>query len=457
MSASLACPKCHGPLEAHEVTEAATVDACPKCFGVWYDKGELAVPLKLETLAESGLGCPRCGQRLKVGQAEGGKLVLDHCHGCGGVWFDMGEIQILRKLAGVEQVAAGAEEPETPAERALPPALAGAPTPRETGEKPRGGKRPQPVEMSTQDNPDAGANPAMIYDGVRFAHFQTSIPVTTHVLGEFPWLAAAGDKVRARDFIAPPLMLSNEVGESESVWSRGEYVTPEEVWAAFGKPGTLPPAPRGVAPAQPNPWGAKLPSVRGDFLAAAFAVACVALAIGLMSDGRQVFAQSFEFANTDPDKSRVTDVFHLGGRTSNVEITLDSNVSNSWAYSNMALIEADTDVAYDFGLEVSYYHGSDGGERWSEGRPYNSVVVPGVPPGRYYLRVETEAYSLPLSLRVTIRRDVMLWRIPLIGLLLLLPPLLWCWLRREAFENERWTESDHPRVVESDDDWEDDE
>jgi hypothetical protein len=123
----------------------------------------------------------------------------------------------------------------------------------------------------------------------------------------------------------------------------------------------------------------------------------------------------------------------------------------------MALIEADTDVAYDFGLEVSYYHGVDDGESWSEGRPYNSVVVPSVPPGRYYLRVETEAYSLPLSLRVTIRRDVMLWRIPLLGLLLLLPPLAWCWLRRETFENERWAESDHPRVVESDDDWEDDE
>jgi Zn-finger nucleic acid-binding protein len=462
VSASISCPKCRGPLEAHKVTEQTTVDACPQCYGVWYDKGELAVPLKLETLAASGLGCPRCGQQLQVGQSKGGELVLDQCPGCGGVWFDVGEIQTLRRLAGVEQVASGAQEPERPAKPASPaglspekPAGRGSPPPRVVDDEP--GRRPQPPEMSEQKNPDAGNNPVVIYDGVRYAHFQTSIPVTTHVLGEFPWLAAAGDKARARDFVAPPLMLSNEVTENESVWSRGEYVSPEEVWAAFGKPGALPPSPRGVAPAQPNPWGEKLPSVRADFLAAAFAVAAVVVAIGLMSDGRQVFAQGFEFANTDPDKSRVTDVFELKGRTSNVEITLDSNVNNSWAYSNMALIEADTDVAYDFGLEVSYYHGVDDGERWSEGRPYNSVVVPSVPPGRYYLRVETEAYSLPLSLRVTVRRDVMLWRIPLLGLLLLLPPLAWCWLRRETFENERWTESDHPRVVESDDDWEDDE
>jgi Zn-finger nucleic acid-binding protein len=453
VSAPLSCPKCRAPLEPHKVTERATVDACPKCYGVWYDHGELSVRLELETLADSSLACPRCGQRLKVAQSKSGELVLDHCLACGGYWFDVGEIQTLRRLAGVEQVAAGAAEPEKPAARAAAP----VPASRKTDDEPLGTRRPEPPEMTNQKNPDAHGNPMVFYEGVRFAHFQTSIPVTTHVLGEFPWLAAAGDKVRARDFVAPPYMLSNEVGENESVWSRGEYVSPEEVWAAFGKPGTQPPAPRGVAPAQPNPWGEKLPSVRADFLAAAFAVAAVAVGIGLMSDGRQVFAQGFEFTNTDPDKSRVTDVFELGGRTSNVQITLDSNVNNSWAYSNMALIEADTDVAYDFGLEVSYYHGVDDGESWSEGRPYNSVVVPSVPPGRYYLRVETEAYSLPLSLRVTIRRDVMLWRIPLLGLLLLLPPLAWCWLRRETFENERWAESDHPRVVESDDDWEDDE
>ncbi len=54
-------------------------------------------------------------------------------------------------------------------------------------------------------------------------------------------------------------------------------------------------------------------------------------------------------------------------------------------------------------------------------------------------------------------RDVTLARLPLIAFLLLLLPLLYAWMRREVFENERWMESDHPRVVESDDDWEDDE
>lgn len=451
----LSCPKCRAPLEPHQVTPIVTVDACPTCFGVWYDKGELAAPLKLEPLAESSLACPRCGQRLKVGQAAGGKLVLDHCSGCGGYWFEVGEIQTLRKLSGVEQVAAGGDEPERGDDEA--PGSRGQAAPKGAGVVAQGskGRKPTADDMSTQSNPDSAKNPSYTHDGLRFAHFQTSIPVTTHVLGEFPWLAAAGDKVRARDFICPPYMLSNEVSEGESVWSRGEYVSPEEVYAAF-KPSVLAPSARGVAPAQPNPWQAHLPSVRNSFLLAAFVVAAITVLMGFVSTGRGVFAQGFDFVNTDPDKSRVSEPFQLGGRTSNVLVTLDTNVNNGWVYCNMALIEADTDVAYDFGLEVSYYHGVDDGESWSEGRPYGSVVVPSVPPGRYYLRLETEAYSLPASVRVTMRRDVLLWRIPFIAFLLLLPPLLWCWLRRETFENERWAESDHPRVTESDDDWEED-
>lgn len=452
MSAALSCPKCRAPLEPHQVTDLTTVDACPECFGVWYDKGELAVPLKLEPLSDTSLGCPRCGQRLKAGQAAGGKLVLDQCPGCGGLWFEVGEIQTLRRLTGVEHVAKGSEEPAAP----LAAAAKGPGAEAASMAQGAKGKRPAPDDMSTQSNPDSSKNPSYDYDGRRYAHFQTSIPVTTHVLGEFPWLTAAGDKARARDFISPPYMLSNEVSEGESVWSRGEYVSPEEVYAAF-KPGALPPAPHGVHPAQPNPWQESLPAVRDAFLIAALAVAAMTVLMGLFSGGREVFSQGFAFANTDPDKSRVSDMFELGGRVSNVVVTLDTDVNNSWVYCNMALIEADTDVAYDFGLEVSYYHGVDDGERWSEGRPYASVVVPSVPPGRYYLRLETEAYSLPVSMRVRVRRDVLLWRVPLIAFLLLLPPLLWCWLRRETFENERWAESDHPRVTEADDDWEDDE
>lgn len=427
------CPKCRAPLEPHQVTAETAVDACPQCFGVFYDKGELAVALKLESLAESGLGCPRCGRRMQVGQTSGAVLVVDQCPGCGGIWFDMGEIPTLRQLAGVEQVAAGG-----------------------AGARPRAsGKPPSPPDMSSQSNPDALENPAFVYEGVRYAHFQTSIPVTTHVLGEFPWLAAAGDRVRARDFIAPPFLLSNEVSEGESVWSRGEYVSPEEVWAAFGPTGA-PPMPRGVAPAQPNPWQAHLPFVRKTFFLASAAAAAMFLGLAFLSREKQVLGASFNFSPADAEKARVSDIFEVPGRRSNVEVAVYSNLDNHWAYANMALINADTDEALDFGVELSYYHGHEDGESWSEGKPSATAYLPSVPSGRYYLRVEAESDQSPLNLRVSLTRGVVLLRLVLIALVMLFVPLLWAWLRREVFENERWMESDHPRVAESDDDEEDD-
>ena len=440
------CSKCRAPLEPHEVTGTTTVDACPKCFGVFYDKGELAAPLKLEKVSDSGLGCPRCAQRMTVCQSDGGKLVVDHCSGCGGIWFDMGEIQTLRKLSGVEQVAAGGPPPSET--KAAVPADAPA------GGKPKGssGKPPAPPDMSTESNPDADGNPVVIHDGLRFAHFQTSVPVTTHVLGEFPWLAAAGDRARARDFIAPPYMLSNEVSAGESVWSRGEYVTPEEVWAAFGPQDRQPPRPRGVAPAQPNFWQERLPAMQKTFLAAV----ATALALTMLGSEKQFFVAAFEFTGADTEKSRVSEVFEIPGRTSNVQVNMETNLDNHWAYANMTLINAETDEALDFGVEASYYHGVDDGESWSEGRPYATVYVPRVPPGRYYLRLEPETSQVNLNLRVRLVRDVTLVRLPLIVFVLLLLPLTYAWLRREVFENERGMESDHPRVVESDD-WEDDE
>ena len=66
-------------------------------------------------------------------------------------------------------------------------------------------------------------------------------------------------------------------------------------------------------------------------------------------------------------------------------------MDNNWIYLNYALINEDTGQAYDFGREVSYYHGRDSDGSWTEGSTINHVTVPSVPPGNYYLRIEPES------------------------------------------------------------------
>ena len=81
---------------------------------------------------------------------------------------------------------------------------------------------------------------------------------------------------------------------------------------------------------------------------------------------------------------------------------------------------------------------------WTEGSTRDVAVIPSVPPGRYYLRVEPDADAGRGSIRydVTLRRDVpslLLYGLALLALAI--PPGFATW-RSISFEQSRWAESD---------------
>lgn len=457
MSAALSCPKCKAPLEAHQVKPGVVVQHCPACFGVLYGADDLAVEVGWTPVKPSARVCPVCATTMEIATAYGGQLETDRCPGCGAVWFDAGEIQILRRLSGVDEIA-GRRRAVPPKRDAGAAPVAGAPAPAPPAgappaELPKVQKAAGPKDMSEQSNPDADLAPVARLDGVSYRHFQTSVPTTVSVLGEFPWIAEVGDTARMRDFVAPPMLLSQEITDSESVWTRGEYLEPEEVWAGFALPGAPPPR-AGVGPCQPNPWEGKKAGVWALSLTAAAVVLGVFVLSWQSSSRAAVWEGNFEFSALDAERSRVSPAFELVGRPDNVAITIDANLSNDWAYFSLALIDEETGRAYDFGRELSYYSGVDDGEAWSEGSRWETFVVPGIPPGRYYLRIEQADGARSVAARVLVRRGVPLARVPLIAIALLMVAPLWASMRSAAFESSRWTESDHPPVTDSED-WED--
>ena len=207
------------------------------------------------------------------------------------------------------------------------------------------------------------------------------------------------------------------------MWTGGEYIEPEELWAAFAMPGA-PPAKTGVAPAQPNPWNGQLASLWGTFTVAAGLCIGAYLMLSASGSGKTVYDGGFSVSAADPERSRVSETFEVSGRTSNIEVDLETNLDGHWAYVSMALIDADTDQAYDFGHEVAYYHGYEDGESWSEGSGRERFYLPSIPKGRYYVRLEPETDAPQLNLRVVMRRNVPLFRLPFIALLLLLLPII---------------------------------
>jgi Domain of unknown function (DUF4178) len=285
------------------------------------------------------------------------------------------------------------------------------------------------------------------YLGEEYKHFQTSDAETDFVLGEFPWQVRVGEHAVVIDYVHPPRVLSREKVDNEVTWSVGEYMYGREIWDAFKLPG-VPPETTGVYENQPSPVTINVNGIWATFAAFAVFLLLLMAAFDMRAKKEPVLQQTYQYNRADAkgEPSFVSDEFALGGGTSTVQVKTYAPVNNHWIYLNYALINQDTGQAWDFGREVSYYYGYDSDGSWSEGKQTDSVVIPSVPAGHYYLRIEPEADpSLPrIAYTVDVIRDVPVFGIYGIAFVaLLLPALLISW-RAYTFERSRWSESDHP-------------
>jgi hypothetical protein len=288
-----------------------------------------------------------------------------------------------------------------------------------------------------------GGTAPRIFHGQTYRHFQTATATTLFVLGEFPWQVRAGERAGVADYVAPPHILSAEVSaDKEVAWSLGEYLPGAEVWQAFALPGA-PPAPVGIYANQPSPHGATVSRMWGHAMVLLVLALLVWLAGIFGASEKQAFTQALVFDPRSPDAPFVTQPFVLDGRASPVRIDTASDADNEWMFLGYSLINDQTGDTYDVGREVSFYHGVDEGEAWTEGDRADSVTLPAVPPGRYFLRIEPEgeAAGRPIRYRVTVMRDVAIriWFV-VAAVLILIPPILTSW-RGASFERRRWAEA----------------
>ena len=297
--------------------------------------------------------------------------------------------------------------------------------------------------------PEGGPTPdesARSYGPQKYRHFQTAVAKTMFVLGEFPWQIRVGDTTTGSDYVAPPLMLSAEVdADKEVTWSLGQYVSGDKIWTSLSLPGK-PPGPVGIFANQPSPFRGAIGAMwRNAALLVALAT-LLWLAHLVSARDKQAFAQNFVFdSRTAQEASLVTPIFELDGRPTAVEIETATNLDNQWMFVGYALVNDETGQAFEVARDVSYYHGFEDGESWTEGSPTDTVTLPSVPAGRYFLRIETEGdrTASPLPYRVRVVRDVStsLWFMVAL-VLIVLPPIVSSW-RALKFEGRRWQESDH--------------
>ena len=301
----------------------------------------------------------------------------------------------------------------------------------------------------------SGRQPIVTLHGESFKHFQTSTAHTEFVLGEFPWQVRVGDHAVVRDFVAPPRMLSEERTPEETTWSLGTYMPPAQVWSGFSLPGK-PPRPRGVYANQPD----ENRPLAGSMAKRYFLFAAILVGLGLLrfvtASRETVFttnAAFFKPGQPADSLAFVTPTFTVKGRTATLEVTTEAQVDNGWAYFEYALVNELTGTTYEFGREVSYYHGTDSDGNWSEGSRRDRAVLPSVPAGQYFLRVQPTAQAPTdfLEYRILVRRDVPILTPYLICLALLALPPIFLALRSWGMESARWKESDYAPEEDDDD------
>ncbi|MEP6764038.1 MAG: hypothetical protein ABJB66_06990, partial [Gemmatimonadaceae bacterium] len=222
---------------------------------------------------------------------------------------------------------------------------------------------------------------------------------------------------------------------------------PEAIQRAFGLKEKFQ-KPTGIFANQPNPYlgGSKDVGRLFRFMVLALVV-MFAVNYG-MSRRENVFTGQFKFDRSKVDTTAfVTDPFELKGRTSNVEVDIDTDLDNDWVYFNLALISEADGQALDVGREVSYYHGSDSDGSWTEGSHNDDFKLGSVASGKYILRVAPEggeAFKHNVNYTLRIKRDVPSFSFYIVAFVLLLIPAIFMMAPGSSFEGRRWAESDHP-------------
>ena len=100
-----------------------------------------------------------------------------------------------------------------------------------------------------------------------------------------------------------------------------------------------------------------------------------------------------------------------------VALNLDTSVDNSWIYLDAEFLNSNDEIVHVAGQTISYYHGYEGGESWSEGSDDHQFLFRVQQPGTYRFRLTSEA-DRDTRVRVKIEEGIWLSRFPLFGLIL---------------------------------------
>ncbi|MEL1242369.1 DUF4178 domain-containing protein [Flavobacterium flavipallidum] len=187
-------------------------------------------------------------------------------------------------------------------------------------------------------------------------------------------------RIELLEYINPPLILSFEKIGQEKTTFFGKHISKSDIKKAFGV--TNLPSKKGIGLVQPFIF-----DIRN--LALTFCVVGLLILLTnwfLNKDQIEEKVLNTEIAfDQFTTKDYVTPSFTLKGSAAPLSIRAHSNVDNSWANLQVALINETTGEEIYANKDIEYYHGYTDGENWAEGNPTVEFNICGVAAGKYHL------------------------------------------------------------------------
>lgn len=188
-----------------------------------------------------------------------------------------------------------------------------------------------------------------------------------------------------KEFVNGTEMVSWEetAGKKQYFW--GKHIDKQEIKKAFNPP--YMPDYYGIGVLQPFYFNIKqMINILG---VAALMICFLQFYIHVSRANYPVFEQSIKFQDTK-NKELVSRSFELSGGSAPLKVNLSSAVDNSWANTEISLVNEKNNEIISTSQDLEYYHGVEDGERWSEGSNSKEINFCGVAPGKYHFLISAE-------------------------------------------------------------------
>lgn len=184
------------------------------------------------------------------------------------------------------------------------------------------------------------------------------------------------------EYIQPPFMISVERINKVETAFLGEYISKSEIKKAF--PAAELPYQTGVNITQPYYFDLKNTAI--IFCLFALLIITANWYIYREQAEKSVFYKEVTFDEFN-NKEITSDSFELVGGSAPLSISVATDVDNSWANVDVALVDEKTNDEIHANKDIEYYHGYTDGENWTEGNQSSNFNICGVKQGKYHLLI----------------------------------------------------------------------